>query len=219
VIALLDVDGTLVDTNYHHAVAWYRAFRRLDKTIPLVSLHRHMGMGGDHLVADVAGEDWDSEHGEEVRGYEKEEYSKLIGEVAALEHATEFVRALQERDVTVILASSAKEDEIEHYVGLLGLDDLPYTTSADVEATKPAPDLVLAALEKAGGEGDAVMLGDSTYDCESAGRAGVRTVGLLTGGFSEEELLEAGAVAVHRNLSDLLDDLDAFLGEAEKAES
>ena len=88
-----------------------------------------------------------------------------------------------------------------------------------MEATKPAPDLVNAALEKAGGEGDAVMLGDSTYDCESAGRAGVRTVGLLTGGFSEEELLEAGAVAVHRSLGDVLEDLDAFLGEADQAES
>jgi HAD superfamily hydrolase (TIGR01549 family) len=217
VIAILDIDGTLVDTNYHHAIAWYRAFRRAGATPSLVELHRHIGMGGDQLVPSVAGEDFDGEHGEEVRDAEKEEYEKLIDEVALLDGAKDLIAALRERDVTIVLASSAKQDEAEHYLKLLEAEDLLYTTSADVEATKPEPDLVNAALEKAGGEGDAVMLGDSTWDCEAAERAGVRAVGLLTGGFSEEELRAAGAKAVYRHLPDMLERLDDFLGTAERA--
>jgi HAD superfamily hydrolase (TIGR01509 family) len=177
--------------------------------VPLVDLHRHMGMGGDQLVGSVAGEDFDREHGEDVRAAEKEEYGKLIDEVAVLDGADELIAALREHGATVILGSSAKEEEIEHYVGLLGTDDLPYTTSSDVEATKPQPDLVLAALEKAGHDGDeeALMIGDSVWDCEAAKRAGVRTIGVLTGGFSEQELKEAGAYAVHRVLKDVIADV------------
>src|SRR4051794_7302746 len=149
-IAILDVDGTLVDTNYHHALAWSRALRRYGKVVPLVDLHRHMGMGGDQLVGAVAGEDFDREHGEDARAAEKEEYAGLIDEVAALEQATELVRALDDRGCRVILSSSAKEEEVEHYVGLLGVQGIAYTTSADVEQTKPEPDLIRAALDKMG---------------------------------------------------------------------
>ena len=111
----------------------------------------------------------------------------------------------------MILSSSAKREEVEHYVELLGAHDIPYTTSADVERTKPEPDLIVAALEKAGG-GDAFLIGDSTWDCEAAGRAGVRTTGLLTGGFSEQELLDAGAERVFRDIETLLDGLDEVVG-------
>ena len=205
-IAILDIDGTLVDSNYFHAIAWYRAFRRLGATLPLVDLHRHIGMGGDQLVTAVAGEDFEREHGDEVRDAETEEYQQLIDEVALLEGAKELIAALRERGDTVVLASSAKEQEVEHYLGMLEVDDLPYTSSNDVETTKPAPDLVEAALAKAGGgDEDAFMLGDSVYDCEAAGRAGVRCYGLLTGGFSEEELREAGATDVHRQLPDVIE--------------
>ena len=213
-LVILDVDGTLVDTNYHHAIAWYRAFRRFDETIPLARIHRYMGMGGDQLVPEVAGEEFASEHGDDVRAAEKEEYRALIDEVAALENATELTRALTERGCRVIFASSAKEAEIEHYVSLLDAADVPYTTSADVEETKPSPDLVLAALEKAGDHGAAVMLGDTTWDAKAAADAGVPMVGLLTGGFSEGELREAGAVEVFDHLEQILDDLDGFVGHA-----
>jgi HAD superfamily hydrolase (TIGR01549 family) len=212
VIAILDIDGTLVDTNYHHAIGWFRAFQRLGVTLPVVDLHRHMGMGGDQLVSEVAGEDFEREHGDEVRDAEKDEYSKLIGEVKVLEGATELIETLRERDATVVLASSAKQDEVDHYLELLGVDDLEHTTSADVETTKPAPDLVEAALAKAGADSgaDAFMLGDSVYDCEAAKRAGIPTVGLLTGGFSEQELRDAGAIRVHHRLPDVLGDLDGL---------
>ena len=108
-----------------------------------------------------------------------------------------------------MLASSAKQHEVDHYLDLLGARDLAdgWTTSADVERTKPEPDLVAAAIEQAGG-GPAVMVGDSTWDCEAARRAGSTTVGVLTGGFSEQELRDAGAVCVFERLADLRASLD-----------
>jgi HAD superfamily hydrolase (TIGR01509 family) len=202
--AILDVDGTLVDTNYHHAVAWYRAFRQHGVVLPLWRIHRHIGMGGDQLVAALAGEDFDADHGDDVRSAEKALYMALIVEVEPLEGARELIETLVHADRAVVLASSAKPDEVEHYLQLLDAHDLVdgWTTSADVEQTKPEPDLVVAAIEKAGG-GPAVMLGDSTWDCKAAERAGVPTVGLLTGGFSEQELLDAGAGSVFGSLTEL----------------
>jgi HAD superfamily hydrolase (TIGR01509 family) len=207
--AILDVDGTLVDTNYHHALAWYRALRQHGVVVPIWRIHRHIGMGGDHLVASLVSEDWDAEHGDDVRTAEKPLYMSLIAEVEPLEGARGLITDLRERGHAVVLASSAKPDEVDHYLDLLdarGIVD-GWTTSGDVERTKPEPDLVAAAVEKAGG-GDAVMVGDSTWDCESAARAGVPTVGVLTGGFSEAELRDAGAARVYRSLAELRGDLE-----------
>jgi len=207
--AILDIDGTLVDTNYQHAIAWYRAFRAHGVVLPLWRIHRHIGMGGDQLVAALAGEDFDSERGDDVRDEEKERYMDLIEEVEPLDGARDLLVRLGSRGHSIVLASSAKQDEVDHYLDLLDARDLAkgWTTSADVEQTKPEPDLVAAAVEKAGG-GSAVMLGDSTWDCKAAGRAGVPTIGVLTGGFSELELREAGAVCVFENLADLMARVD-----------
>ena len=207
--AILDVDGTLVDTNYHHALAWYRALRQHGVVVPIWRIHRHIGMGGDHLVASLVSEDWDAEHGDDVRTAEKPLYMSLIAEVEPLEGARGLITDLRERGHAVVLASSAKPDEVDHYLDLLDARAIVdgWTTSGDVERTKPEPDLVAAAVEKAGG-GDAVMVGDSTWDCESAARAGVPTVGVLTGGFSEAELRDAGAARVYRSLAELREDLD-----------
>jgi HAD superfamily hydrolase (TIGR01549 family) len=207
--AILDIDGTLVDTNYHHAIAWYRAFRRQDVTLPLWRIHRHIGMGSDQLVAALAGEAFDRAHGDEVRDAEKSLYMELIDEVRALEGARELVERLSEDGHAVVLASSAKPDEVEHYLDLLDARELAdgWTHSGDVERTKPEPDLVTAAVEKAGG-GSAVMVGDSTWDCEAAARAGLQTVAVLTGGFSEAELRDAGAACVFGSLTDLRAELD-----------
>ncbi len=213
--AILDIDGTLVDTNYHHVIAWYRAFRRHGLTLPLFRIHRHIGMGGDQLVGALAGERWDAEHGDDVRETEGELYMELIDEVRPLEGARELLEALHERGHALVLASSAKPHEVDHYLDLLQARELAdgWTTSGDVENTKPEPDLVAAAVEKAGG-GPAVLLGDSTWDCKAADRAGVPTIGVLTGGFSEQDLRDAGAVCVVTELRTLLDDLDATPFEA-----
>jgi HAD superfamily hydrolase (TIGR01549 family) len=205
--AILDIDGTLVDTNYHHAIAWYRAFREHELVLPLWRIHRHIGMGGDQLVGALAGEEFEDEHGDAVRDAEKERYTELIDEVAPLDGARELVVRLKDEGHSVVLASSAKEDEVEHYIDLLDARELAdsWTTSADVETTKPAPDLVEAALDQGSGGEGAVMLGDSTFDCEAAGRAGVPTLAVLTGGFSEQELRDAGAEDVFHSPREILD--------------
>jgi HAD superfamily hydrolase (TIGR01509 family) len=207
--ALLDVDGTLVDTNYHHAIAWYRAFAQFDYVRPVWRIHRHIGMGGDQLVAALIGEDGEREHGDAIRDAEKRAYGGLIGEVAPLPGARELIIDVKERGHTVILASSAKPEEVDVYLDLLDARDLAdgWTTAGDVQATKPEPDLVLAAREKAGG-GHAVMVGDSTWDCEAAGRAGLDTIAVLTGGFSDAELRDAGALVVYSSIKELRDSLD-----------
>jgi HAD superfamily hydrolase (TIGR01509 family) len=209
--ALLDVDGTLVDSTYHHAIAWSRALRERDITLPLWRLHRHVGMGGDQFVAAVAGEEVEREQGDELREAHTRHFKEkgMIDEVLAMPGAGELVAELKDRGHTVVLASSAAEDECEHYLDLMGIGDVVdgWTTSADVRATKPEPDIVRAALDKAGG-GPAVLVGDATWDCESAERAGVETIGLLTGGFSERELREAGAAIVFESLEQLRERLD-----------
>jgi HAD superfamily hydrolase (TIGR01549 family) len=207
--AILDIDGTLVDTNYHHAIAWYRAFHQYDVVLPIWRIHRHMGMGGDQLVGSLCGDRIEEEKGDDIRAAEKVLYAELIGEVEPLEGARKLIEDLKKRDHAVVLASSAKEDEVEHYLDLLDARELAddWTTSADVEATKPEPDLVQAAMEKAGTD-EAVMIGDTTWDCEAAKRAGIETVAVLTGGFSEAELRDAGAVAVYRSIDDLRKSLD-----------
>jgi HAD superfamily hydrolase (TIGR01549 family) len=204
-VAILDVDGTLVDSNYQHAIAWFRAFREHDVTPPIWRIHRHIGMGGDQLVAAVAGDGVEEAHGESLRDAEKRHYEELVGEVCAFAGAADLLTGLAGRGHEVVLASSAKDDEVERYIELLGGGDgiSSFTTSADVERTKPEPDLIAAALEKADGS-EAVMVGDSTWDIEAAERAGIPTVAVLTGGFSAAELTEAGAVAVFESLPELV---------------
>ena len=166
--ALLDVDGTLVDSNYHHALAWYRAFRGHDLTPPVWRIHRHIGMGARELIV-----------------------------------------ALKERGHAVVLASSGHGDDVERYIDLLDARALAdfWTTSDDVERTKPAPDLVAVAMRRAETL-SAVMVGDSTWDIAAATHAELKTLAVLTGGYSEAELLEAGAVAVFESLVVLCERLD-----------
>jgi HAD superfamily hydrolase (TIGR01509 family) len=209
--AIVDIDGTLVDTNYHHAIAWFRAFRTSGFVLPLWRIHRHIGMGGDQLVAALAGEGFDREQGDEVRATEKVLYMQLIEEVEPLAGARALIEDLKGSGHAVILASSAKPEELEHYLTLLDARALVdgWTDSGDVERTKPEPDLVLAALEKAGAKAkDAVMIGDSTWDCEAAKAAKVRSIGVLTGGFSAQELLDAGAGKVFATVEDLRQGLE-----------
>ena len=198
-----------MDTNYHHAIAWYRAFRQHGIVLPVWRIHRHIGMGGDQLIGALCGEDVEEERGDEIRAAETPLYLSLIEEVEPFGGARDLIADLKGRRHTVVLASSAKENEVDHYLDVLDARELAddWTTSADVEATKPAPDLVQTALAKAGG-GAAVMLGDSTWDCEAAKRAGVETIALLTGGYSEDELREAGAVAVFESIAELRARLD-----------
>jgi HAD superfamily hydrolase (TIGR01549 family) len=207
--ALLDVDGTLIDTNYQHALAWYRSFRRNGIVLPIWRIHRAIGMGGDKLVPALAGEDTEREQGDEIRAERERVYAELIDEVEPFDGSRELIAELRERGRRVVLASSAPADELDHYIEQLGARDLAdaSTTKDDVEESKPAPDLVGAALEKAGTR-DALMIGDTRWDVEAAAKVGLETVCVVTGGWSRQELEEAGAVAVFESVDELRRRLD-----------
>jgi HAD superfamily hydrolase (TIGR01549 family) len=202
--AILDIDGTLVDSNYFHAIAWYRAMVAHGHTPPLWRIHRAIGMGSDQMVGALLGDEVEEREGDDIRAAEKDRYFELIEEVRPLEGARELIEDLKRGGHTVVLASSAKPDEVEHYLDLLDAREIAdaWTTSGDVERTKPYPDLVNAALERAGG-GPAVMVGDTVWDCKAAANAGVDTIAVLTGGFSDSELLRAGAVIVFTSIEQL----------------
>jgi len=191
-------------------LCWYRAFRKHDVVLATRHLHRHIGMGGDLFVPAVAGETVERQIGDEVRDEWEKQFERVIDEVAPFAGAHDFVAALKERGHTVVLASSSIAKHAEHFVDVLGVRDLvdAWTTKDDVETTKPEPDLVQAALAKAG-TGDAVMVGDTPWDVEAARKAGVPTVAVLTGGaYSAAELRDAGAVSVFESVGEMKDRLD-----------
>jgi len=209
---VLDIDGTLVDTNYHHVIAWDRAFREYDVPVPLWHVHRAIGMGGDRLVAHVAGEDVEQEHGDEIRDRWEHEFDQLIGEIRAVDGARELLAAVKDRGLSLVLASSGKQKHVDAYLDLLDGRRLAdaWTTSDDVDDSKPAPDLLQVAIDKVSGT-SAVKVGDSLWDCRAAAEAGVPAVGVLTGGFSRDELLDAGAARVFTSLAKLESALDSVV--------
>jgi HAD superfamily hydrolase (TIGR01549 family) len=173
---LLDVDGTLVDSNYQHAIAWHRAFHEHGYRAAIWEIHRHVGMGGDQFVGALLGEEAENADGDELRDAHSEAYSKLIGEVEAIEGASELIGELAAAGATVVISSSGEQDEIDHYVELLGVGEkiTGATTSADAERSKPDPELVRVALDRYGSGGPALMIGDSTWDVKAAAAAGCR---------------------------------------------
>ncbi|HEY9243153.1 MAG TPA: HAD family hydrolase [Streptosporangiaceae bacterium] len=206
---IFDVDGTLVDSNYQNALAWYRAFRWYHITVPVWQIHRAIGMGGDQLVSHVAGQETEDQHGDALRAAWREEFDPVLPEIAAFADAVPLLTAVKDRGLTLVLASSGAPDHVEAYLDLIDGHRLAdeWTTAKDVQATKPAPDLVQAALDK-GHAAEAVMIGDSTWDAKAARKLGVPTYTVRTGGFSAEELSAAGAAAVYDSLAALQADLD-----------
>jgi HAD superfamily hydrolase (TIGR01549 family) len=224
--AILDIDGTLVDTNYQHSLAWYEAFRQHDIALPIWRIHRHLGMGGDKLVAAVAGDEIEHQQGDSIRAAHDTLYMASIDTVSALKDARELIQDLKRQGRAVVLASSAKAPEAERYVDLLDARELVdgWTTSEDVEQTKPSPDLISAALEKLDG-GEAVMIGDTPWDIQAAAQLDVPTIALLTGGFSADQLMDAGASNVFESLGELREQLattplePAFRGRAPRIDN
>lgn len=207
--AIFDVDGTLVDTNYQHALSWFRAFRRAGLTVPVWRIHRAIGMGGDKLVAAVTDDETEKHRGDELRQWWSEEFDRFIDEVQPFDSARDLLSEVSNRGFRVVLASSGKKEHVERFLDLVGGREIAeaWTTSDDVEASKPEPDLVAAALEKVDGA-SGVMIGDSTWDVVAADRLGIPTIAVRTGGFAVDELTEAGAVHVFDSLRELIDGLD-----------
>jgi HAD superfamily hydrolase (TIGR01549 family) len=206
---LFDVDGTLVDTNYQHTLAWFRAFREHDVTVPNWRIHRAIGMGGDRLVAEVAGDDVEEKLGDALRDEWKRAFDPMLGEITAFEGARELVAEAARLGFDTALASSGDPDHIEHYLELLDLTDQVWTSSKDVSNSKPARDLLDVALDRVEAEAG-LLIGDSVWDCAAAYEAGIPCAALLTGGYSEAELRAAGAVAVFASLPDLRAELGSL---------
>lgn len=205
---LFDIDGTLTDTNYLHVRAWRLAF--VDAGLEGIAswrIHRMIGAGSGVLLESLIGEERD-----DVKDGWRRHFDALKGEIRAFPSAADLLRAVADRGATVVLATSSEPDDVAALVAAIGAGDAvsAVTSAGDVEEAKPSPEVFEAALREAGcGPSDALVVGDSVWDVEAATRAGLRTVALRSGGTSEAELREAGAIAVYDDPADLLARLDA----------
>jgi HAD superfamily hydrolase (TIGR01509 family) len=206
---VLDVDGTLVDSVYAHVEAWMRAFRGVGVPVEAWRVHRAIGMGGDKLVGAVAGQRVEEAVGDDVREMHDREYDDMVATVQVLPGADELLESLKRRGFLVVLASSGTKTQTEQALEKLERSDLAdaWVSSADVDTSKPEPDLVETAVARVGG-GTAVMVGDAVWDVKAAARAGIAAIGLRCGGFSDSELREAGATAVFDGPADLVERFD-----------
>ena len=204
---LFDVDGTLVDSNYLHAVCWWEAFTQAGHDVPASRIHRAIGMGSDQLLDALLPRDRDRAADDGMRAAHGALYATYWSRQRPLPGAADLLRACKERGLRVVLASSADAREFAALRAALDADDAidDATSSADAERSKPAPDLVRIALDKAGVAPDAaVFVGDTTWDVQACAKAGVPCIGLLSGGISRGELLGAGAAEVYDDPAQLL---------------
>jgi HAD superfamily hydrolase (TIGR01549 family) len=207
---LFDVDGTLVDSNYLHVHAWCRAFHEAGRAVDAWRIHRSIGMGSGKLLAALLGEQDADLIGAGVKDRHSHHYLESGALLRPFDRAPELIRAIAGHGVRVVLATSAGPDELELLRRVLDVDDVVAGIVAghDVEATKPDPEPVFAALDRAGtAPEDTLFVGDSVWDVHAATKAGVRTVALLSGGVGAAELTGAGAVATYDDPAALLDDL------------
>jgi HAD superfamily hydrolase (TIGR01509 family) len=205
--ALLDIDGTLVDSNDAHAHAWVEAFKRGGYDVPFEKVRPLIGMGADNLIPEVVGISKETEKGEQLSKWWEEAFKeKYLPRLKPFPKVRELLMRMREGGLKLVAASSSKEELLEKLLEITGAKDLfqEDTSADDAEKSKPDPDIVHAALEKAGVPPDeALMLGDSPYDVEASGKAGVGMVALRCGGFSDEEL--KGALAIYDDPADLLE--------------
>jgi HAD superfamily hydrolase (TIGR01549 family) len=214
--ALLDVDGTLVDDNLLHVLAWHRAFERLGREVPARAILDHVGMDGDQLAPALLGDD--PELVAKARALHREEYldKRLIDAAEPFRGARELLAALRERSVRIALASSADRDELDRYLPRLGGEGAFDTivSKEQVGASKPAPDVFAAALEQLGRPDHAFVVGDTVYDVEAAAKLGLPCVAVLSGGIERAVLERAGAAAIYDGVGAIAADLERALGLA-----
>lgn len=206
---IFDIDGTLVDSVDLHAEAWQVALERFGKKVSFAEVRRQIGKGGDQLMPVFLSQREMEKFGDELEQYRsklfKKEYLPRVTAFPGVRQLFERVRQDQKR---IALASSAKGDELKTYKTIAGIDDLieAETSSDDAERSKPYPDIFEAALAELGdvAPDKILVVGDTPYDAQAAGKANLRTVGLMCGGWNEEELRQAGCIAIYRDPADLL---------------
>jgi HAD superfamily hydrolase (TIGR01509 family) len=211
---LFDVDGTLMDTNYLHTVSWWQAFAQGGHHVPMVNIHRAIGMDSGLLLDRLLPADRDAGADEGLQASHDALYATYWSRLRPLPGAVELLRACKSRGLTVVLASSAGEAESRALRAALDAEDAidDATFAGDVERSKPAPDLVQVALQKAAvPAGQAVFVGDTVWDAQASQKAGVPCIGLLSGGIGRDELADAGAAQIYAGPADLLDNLAGSL--------
>ncbi|WP_035772887.1 HAD family hydrolase [Arthrobacter sp. Br18] len=211
---LFDVDGTLVDTNYLHTLAWWQAFRRFGHDAPMAGIHRAVGMGGDKLIGHLLGADRDASEDGELESTHAAVYSSYWPSIRRFEGARELLQRCAADGLTVVLASSSSTQEVTVMREIIDADDViaGATSSSDAEHSKPSPDILTAALDSAGLRAEnSVFVGDAVWDVLAASELGIPTIAVLSGGTSAAELREAGAVEVYADVAQLL---AAFEGSA-----
>jgi HAD superfamily hydrolase (TIGR01509 family) len=204
---LVDLDGTLVDSNYLHVLAWYRAFRKCGREIRMSAIHRHVGMGSDQLIKALTGEE-----DEVLSELHSQEYAPLRDDIHAFQHAGDLLRELHRLGMRIVLATSAKEDEMPALLGAIGAEEAIHeiVSSKQVPRSKPAPDIFKVALEHCRLPPErTICIGDTVWDVEAARRIGLRCVCVGTGGISPAELETAGAAAVYEDVAGLLERLNS----------
>jgi HAD superfamily hydrolase (TIGR01509 family) len=207
---LFDIDGTLVDSNYLHVEAWDRAFAEVGHPVNAWRIHRSIGMDSSKLLESLLGDDAER-LGDAAKARNSEIYAGMTDRLRSFDGAQDLLHAIDGLGLQVVLATSAPPEELESLRAVLDIEDAisEITSASDVETAKPSPDIVQVALKKAGVDADeAVFVGDAVWDITAAGAAGVRAIGVRSGGVSAQELLEAGAVAVYDDARDLLNHLD-----------
>jgi phosphoglycolate phosphatase-like HAD superfamily hydrolase len=204
---VFDVDGTLLDTNYLHVTAWWEAFRERGHDVQCADIHRALGMGSMELIERVLGGPDPS-----VSAAHSRNYAPYLGRIRPLPGAADLLRATARIGLEVVLATSAKADEVDLMLDALSAGSAvsAVVSSGDVDRAKPDPGIVQKALDESGIDpGCAVMVGDAVWDVIAAERAGIRCIGLLCGGIGAEQLRDAGAAEVYRDPAALLEDIDA----------
>src|SRR6201995_2930333 len=214
---LFGVDGNLVDPNYLHTVAWWEAFTQAGYDVPMASIHRAIGMGSGQMLDSLLPKDRDTDADADIKTAHSALYSVSWPRLQPRPGARQLLLACHDQGLRVVLASSADPDELTVLCAALDADEAidAATSAGDVEASKPAPDLVQVALGQADADpAETVFIGDAVWDVHAAQRAGVPCIGLLSGGSSRGELPEAGAAAVHDGPADLLEQFPDRLAKA-----
>lgn len=204
---LFDVDGTLVDTNYLHAIAWWQAFRRFGHDVPMATIHRTIGMGGTTLIEHLIGADRNTEQDEALEDTHGALFSAQWPAIRAFDGARDLLKHCAEAGLAVVLATSASDEELEVLKKVIDADDAltGATTATDTGVSKPSPDILEAALRVGDLKPEeAVFIGDAVWDVKAANKLGLPTIAVTTGGTSEAELRDAGAAYVFENVRDLL---------------
>ena len=212
---ILDLDGTLVDTVYQHVLAWRSAFLGVGVDIPAWRIHRAIGIGGDRLVAELAGRAVENAVGDEVRKLHAMRFEDQLPHVTPTDGASELLEALRSRDLKVVVASSGEREVTERLLSVLGAAEAlhAWVSGDQAENSKPDADLLRLAMEKVSGEA-ALVIGDTVWDVESAHKCNFPCVTVLTGGVSDAELREAGALEVCESPAAITTDLDDLLKRA-----